>query len=157
MAGVKVTPAPKPILHKFSVGRFIIAPLVAVEGAMVFIFGAVVVYTTAVPGGPLQTEVNPEGAPGISPPISIATDSKIDIVHCRGYIASLLGAKCKKKYGTKFIFDMRGFLADERIEGGIWKKAEAHDPGCAPINARINRVRFCLSGVVNPQSVFIGL
>ena len=71
MAGVKVTPAPKPILHKFSVGRFIIAPLVAVEGAMVFIFGAVVVYSTAVPGGPLQTEVNPEGAPGISTPISI--------------------------------------------------------------------------------------
>lgn len=27
----------------------------------------------------------------------------------------------KKKYGTKFIFDMRGFWADERVEGKLWK------------------------------------
>ena len=26
----------------------------------------------------------------------------------------------KKKFGTKFIFDMRGFWADERIDGGLW-------------------------------------
>jgi glycosyltransferase involved in cell wall biosynthesis len=26
----------------------------------------------------------------------------------------------KKKFGTKFVFDMRGFYADERIDGGLW-------------------------------------
>jgi glycosyltransferase involved in cell wall biosynthesis len=26
----------------------------------------------------------------------------------------------KRKYGVKFLFDMRGFWADERIDGGIW-------------------------------------
>lgn len=44
------------------------------------------------------------------------------IVHCRSYIPAIIGMYLKKKYGVKFIFDMRGFWADERIEGGIWSK-----------------------------------
>lgn len=43
-----------------------------------------------------------------------------DVVHCRSYLAALLGKRLKKKYGLKFIFDMRGFWADERIDGGLW-------------------------------------
>ncbi|HPW66788.1 MAG TPA: glycosyltransferase [Salinivirgaceae bacterium] len=43
-----------------------------------------------------------------------------DIVHCRSYITSIVGLKFKKRYGVKFIFDMRGFWADERIDGNIW-------------------------------------
>ncbi len=43
-----------------------------------------------------------------------------DIVHCRSYIAALAGLELKKKYGVKFVFDMRGFWANERIEGYIW-------------------------------------
>lgn len=42
------------------------------------------------------------------------------IIHCRSYIAALTGLKMKRRYGTKFIFDMRGFWADERIDGGLW-------------------------------------
>lgn len=42
------------------------------------------------------------------------------IIHCRSYISALIGAGFKKKYGTKFLFDMRGFWADERTEGRIW-------------------------------------
>jgi glycosyltransferase involved in cell wall biosynthesis len=44
----------------------------------------------------------------------------VDIVHCRSYIASLVGQRLKRKYGLTFIFDMRGFWADERVEGGLW-------------------------------------
>ncbi len=44
------------------------------------------------------------------------------LVHCRSYLASLIGLSLKLKYKTPFIFDMRGFWADERIDGGIWKK-----------------------------------
>jgi glycosyltransferase involved in cell wall biosynthesis len=44
----------------------------------------------------------------------------IHIVHCRSYITSLVGQSMKKKHGVKFIFDMRGFWADERVEGGLW-------------------------------------
>lgn len=43
-----------------------------------------------------------------------------DLVHCRSYIAALAGLWMKKEYGVKFIFDMRGFWADERIDGGLW-------------------------------------
>lgn len=42
------------------------------------------------------------------------------LVHCRSYISALAGMRMKKKYGTKFLFDMRGFWADERIDGNIW-------------------------------------
>ncbi len=45
---------------------------------------------------------------------------KFDIVHCRSYIAALAGLDLKRRFGVKFVFDMRGFWADERIEGGIW-------------------------------------
>lgn len=45
----------------------------------------------------------------------------ISIVHCRSYISSLVGLSIKKRKGIPFIFDMRGFWADERIDGKIWK------------------------------------
>lgn len=43
-----------------------------------------------------------------------------DIVHCRSYIAALAGLELKLKHNVKFVFDMRGFWADERIDGNIW-------------------------------------
>ncbi len=43
------------------------------------------------------------------------------VIHCRSYLASLIGLWFKRKYSTGFIFDMRGFWANERIDGGIWK------------------------------------
>jgi glycosyltransferase involved in cell wall biosynthesis len=42
------------------------------------------------------------------------------IVHCRSYITALTGLWLKQRHGIKFIFDMRGFWADERVEGGLW-------------------------------------
>lgn len=43
------------------------------------------------------------------------------LIHCRSYIPSLIGLAFKQKYGVKFIFDMRGFWADERVDGNLWK------------------------------------
>lgn len=45
---------------------------------------------------------------------------RFQIVHCRSYVTSLVGLQAKSKWGVKFIFDMRGFWADERAEGGLW-------------------------------------
>lgn len=42
------------------------------------------------------------------------------LVHCRSYITAFAGLHLKKKHGVPFLFDMRGFYADERVEGGIW-------------------------------------
>ncbi len=47
---------------------------------------------------------------------------KIDLIHCRSYITSLVALSFKKKYEIPFIFDMRGFYADERVDGKLWNK-----------------------------------
>lgn len=45
---------------------------------------------------------------------------RFDFTHCRSYVPALVGLKLKRKKGLPFIFDMRGFWADERVEGGLW-------------------------------------
>jgi glycosyltransferase involved in cell wall biosynthesis len=47
---------------------------------------------------------------------------RFEIVHCRGYIAAVIGKKLKKNFGVKFIFDMRGWWPDEKLESGFWDK-----------------------------------
>jgi len=42
------------------------------------------------------------------------------LVHARSYLSALIALKLKKKLRVKFVFDMRGFWADERIDGGLW-------------------------------------
>jgi glycosyltransferase involved in cell wall biosynthesis len=43
-----------------------------------------------------------------------------DIIHCRSYISADIGRKLKLKKGVRFLFDMRSFWVDERVEGGLW-------------------------------------
>ena len=51
---------------------------------------------------------------------SLLRKKEITLIHCRSYITSLVGLQMKKKENIPFIFDMRGFWADERVDGGIW-------------------------------------
>jgi len=46
----------------------------------------------------------------------------LDLIHCRSYITTLVALGQKKKNKIPFIFDMRGFYADERVDGKLWKK-----------------------------------
>lgn len=55
--------------------------------------------------------------------IAIAREVGAEVVHCRSYIASLMGLAVKRATGAKFIFDMRGFWPDERVDGGIWSRS----------------------------------
>ncbi len=43
-------------------------------------------------------------------------------VHCRSYVPSIAGLLLKRLFKLKFIFDMRGFWPDERVDGNIWPK-----------------------------------
>lgn len=45
---------------------------------------------------------------------------KFSFVHCRSYIPALVGIYLKNAFDLPFIFDMRGFWADERVDGGLW-------------------------------------
>lgn len=47
-------------------------------------------------------------------------ENKFNLVHCRSYISSIIGLWLYKKYSVPFIFDMRGFYADERVDGKLW-------------------------------------
>ncbi len=42
------------------------------------------------------------------------------LVHCRSYIAAFVGLMLKRKKNIPFVFDMRGFWADERVDGNLW-------------------------------------
>jgi len=48
---------------------------------------------------------------------------QFDLVHCRSYIPARAGLALKRRFGTKFLFDMRGFWPDEKIEGDNWNLA----------------------------------
>ncbi|MCZ2355853.1 MAG: glycosyltransferase [Bacteroidia bacterium] len=45
---------------------------------------------------------------------------KVTLIHCRSYLSAYLGEKLSQKFKLPWIFDMRGFWADERIDGNIW-------------------------------------
>lgn len=47
-------------------------------------------------------------------------EKSIKLIHCRSYITALIGLGFKQKHNTTFLFDMRGFWADERVDGKIW-------------------------------------
>ena len=52
--------------------------------------------------------------------LAIAKQHQIDVVHCRSIIPAIVGESLQKKLEIKFIFDIRGFWADERVDGKIW-------------------------------------
>ena len=44
------------------------------------------------------------------------------VVHARGYVPSVIARALKRSHGVKFLFDMRGFWADEKVDGGHWSR-----------------------------------
>ncbi len=47
---------------------------------------------------------------------------RLHIVHARSYVPSVMALTLKRLTGIKYIFDMRGFWADERVDGGLWPR-----------------------------------
>ena len=47
---------------------------------------------------------------------------RLNIAHARSYVASVMALCIKRFTGAKFVFDMRGFWADERVDGGLWPR-----------------------------------
>lgn len=70
----------------------------------------------------------------------LVTRHRLRIVHARSYVAGVMALVVTRVTKAKFLFDMRGFWADERLDGGLW-----------PANGRMYRVakwferRFLLS------------
>ena len=65
-----------------------------------------------------------DGFRGLVLSIFILIKEKIIVIHARSYVSTLIAFIIKKVFGTKFIFDMRGFWADEKLDGGAWKEKD---------------------------------
>lgn len=53
----------------------------------------------------------------------IALRHRIALIHARSYVPALMALAVRKLTGARFLFDMRGFWADERVDAGLWSKA----------------------------------
>lgn len=49
----------------------------------------------------------------------------IEIVHARSYVPGLIGLALKRTLGLRFLFDMRGFWPDQRVDDGFWRPEDA--------------------------------
>lgn len=52
--------------------------------------------------------------------LALSKQHNFDATHCRSDIPGLIGYQLQQQSGIRFLFDMRGFWADERVEGKIW-------------------------------------
>ncbi len=48
---------------------------------------------------------------------------RVEIVHARSYTPSVIALGFKGLLGVKYVFDMRGFWPDEKVDGGVWARA----------------------------------
>jgi len=59
---------------------------------------------------------------GILAGLYIVISKKIDIIHSRATVPAVIGYVIARLTGKKVIFDVRGLMAEEYIDGGIWKR-----------------------------------
>ena len=60
-------------------------------------------------------------ATGVATLARVRFTGGLRVVHARGYVAGLMAWLLKKTTGTRFVFDMRGFWPEERVDGGLWR------------------------------------
>lgn len=59
---------------------------------------------------------------GMMASLAVCVTRRIQVVHARGYVPALIALLLKRLAGPKFLFDMRGFWADEKVDGGHWSR-----------------------------------
>jgi glycosyltransferase involved in cell wall biosynthesis len=52
--------------------------------------------------------------------VRAARRAKPAIVHVRSYVPALVALLARRRTGGRLLFDIRGFWADERVEGDLW-------------------------------------
>jgi glycosyltransferase involved in cell wall biosynthesis len=59
-------------------------------------------------------------AAGSALAVALAVRHRLRVVHARSYVPALMALAVKRATGASFLFDMRGFWADERVDGALW-------------------------------------
>lgn len=52
---------------------------------------------------------------------SVSYEQRPSIIHVRSYVPALIALLSRRGQTPLVLFDIRGFWADERVEGGLWK------------------------------------
>jgi glycosyltransferase involved in cell wall biosynthesis len=52
----------------------------------------------------------------------IVRRQRIDLLHARSHVGAAIGAVAKKLTGARLLFDIRGFLPEEYVDSGNWRK-----------------------------------
>jgi glycosyltransferase involved in cell wall biosynthesis len=55
----------------------------------------------------------------------ILRTQRIQIIHARGYVPALMALTLKAMFNVRFLFDMRGFWPDEKVDAGTWRRGSA--------------------------------
>lgn len=55
----------------------------------------------------------------------LARQARVSVVHARSYVAGVMGLAVRRFAGARFLFDMRGFWPEERVDGGVWPASGA--------------------------------
>lgn len=45
---------------------------------------------------------------------------KVRLLHARGHVPAVMGLVLKRMTGAKLLFDIRGFMAEEYVDAGVW-------------------------------------
>lgn len=61
-------------------------------------------------------------ARGVAVACGIARARGTAVVHARGYVPSVVAVSVKRLTRARFLFDMRGFWPDEKVDGGHWSR-----------------------------------
>lgn len=59
---------------------------------------------------------------GVMSGLSLIGKYELDIVHARGYVPAFIASWIKRFTKIRFIFDMRGFWVEEKVDSGFWRK-----------------------------------
>ena len=62
---------------------------------------------------------------GAATALSIVLRHKVCIIHARSYVSAMIALGVKRASKAKFLFDMRGLWADERVDSKLWAKEGA--------------------------------
>jgi glycosyltransferase involved in cell wall biosynthesis len=57
---------------------------------------------------------------GIAAGLRLVRRHRVRLVHARGYVPGLMALGLKRLTGARFLFDVRGFMAEEYVDAGVW-------------------------------------
>jgi glycosyltransferase involved in cell wall biosynthesis len=63
----------------------------------------------------------------------------VDLIHARSTVPAVMAGMLSARYGTPWIFDLRGLLAQEYVDAGYWPRGGVRDRVTAAAEARLLR------------------